>query len=254
MSVQAMSWVIENSKHQGSAFVVLLMIANRAHPDGSNAYATIGKIAKDARLGKRQVYNILPKLEASGELFIDRSAGRNPHRYTVTMGANGANIAPLNGAISDPSTVQKIRSTVQNNRSTVQFEACHIRNRTHEPMNPKRGEQNPPSVSPSAVNGNGTHGNLSAAYRKLAAAVGVALPATAREDKSLRAAESDLQLKMQPHNEGQPVSDRQTCQAIETILRYWYADDWRGKKGEAPTPAQISESYGAAIIWLNRAS
>ena len=125
---------------------------------------------------------------------------------------------------------------------------------THEPMNPKRGEQSPPPGKPSAVNGNGTHGNVTGAYCKLAAAVGVALPATAREDKSLRAAESDLQWKMQPHNGGQPVSDRQTCQAIETILRYWYADDWRGKKGEAPTPSQISESYGAAIIWLNRAS
>ena len=85
MSVQAMSWVIENSKHQGAPLVVLLMIANRAHPDGTNAYASIESIADDSRMSARQVRRIISTLEASGELRVNRSAGRFPHRFAVVM-------------------------------------------------------------------------------------------------------------------------------------------------------------------------
>ena len=77
MSVQAMSWVIENSKHKGSAFVVLLMIANHAHADGTTAYPSIDTIAREARISPRQVYNVIVKLERSKELLIFRNAGPN---------------------------------------------------------------------------------------------------------------------------------------------------------------------------------
>lgn len=86
ISIQAMSWVIEKSQHKGSSFVVLLMIANCADPKGANAFPGFEKLARDSRITIRQITNIIPVLERSGELLVQRGAG--PHgtnRYTVNM-------------------------------------------------------------------------------------------------------------------------------------------------------------------------
>ena len=81
-----MSWVIERSQHKGSCFVVLLMIANHAHADGNGAWAGYETLAREARITVRQVLNIIPVLERSQELKVERGAG--PHGtnlYTVNM-------------------------------------------------------------------------------------------------------------------------------------------------------------------------
>jgi len=84
MSVQAMTWVIENSKNKGSAFVILLMIANHAHSDGTGSYAGIETLAREARITERQAFNLIPELEHSGELKVERGAGpRGCHLYSL---------------------------------------------------------------------------------------------------------------------------------------------------------------------------
>jgi hypothetical protein len=75
LSIQAMSWVIENSRHKGSKFVVLLMIANHAHSDGTGAWPAAETLARESRLSTRQVIRIIPKLAASGELEVQWGAG-----------------------------------------------------------------------------------------------------------------------------------------------------------------------------------
>lgn len=265
MSVQAMTYVIDNSKHKGSAFVLLLMIANRAHPDGTNAFASIPVLAKDARLQKRHVYNLLPILEASGELEINRGAGRLAHRYTVVMNRNGAKIAPSNGAKFDTPVdcdgVQNSHVVVQNSHVVVQSTTRHIRNRTHEPMNPKRGGSTKGIESKPGTNGTAppllaspdSGKKPGIAYQKLADVCGIHLPATGREDSWLRAAIRDLRSKMESDDDANPehetVTPRQAVQAIEALLNFWRSQDWRGKRGEFPKPAQLVESYGAAKVW-----
>jgi hypothetical protein len=85
MSFQAQTWVIDNSKHKGSALLVLLMIANHAHADGTNAFPSLATLAKECRMSDRQITRIIQTLEASGEVNIARSAGRSSHRYSVVM-------------------------------------------------------------------------------------------------------------------------------------------------------------------------
>ena len=88
MSVQEMSWVIDRSTQKESAFVVLLMIANHAHADGTGAFMSNETLAREARISARQVRNILPKLVEAGELRIF-SSGRGRGRvnqYAVIMG------------------------------------------------------------------------------------------------------------------------------------------------------------------------
>jgi Helix-turn-helix domain len=91
LSVQAMSWVIEKSRHKGSVFVVLLVIANHAQSDGTGAWPSVETIAREARITARHVARILPKLKDSGELAIEEGSG--PH---------GTNLYSLPGLL--PST------------------------------------------------------------------------------------------------------------------------------------------------------
>ncbi len=81
MSVQAISWVIEKSKQRGSKFVVLLMIANHAHSDGTGSYPSYDRLARESRLSPRRVMSIVEDLESSGELKIEKGAG--PHGTNI---------------------------------------------------------------------------------------------------------------------------------------------------------------------------
>jgi hypothetical protein len=75
VSVQAMSWVIEKSRHKGSSFVILLMTANHAKADGTGAWPSVRTLARESRISERQARNCLRRLEESGELKTDDGAG-----------------------------------------------------------------------------------------------------------------------------------------------------------------------------------
>ncbi len=86
MSVQAMSWVIENSQQKGSSFVVLLMIANHAHSDGTQAFPSYDTLAREARITHRQVTRIIPKLVASGELIlVEHGSPKRSNLYRIPI-------------------------------------------------------------------------------------------------------------------------------------------------------------------------
>lgn len=80
-----MSAVIENSRQKGSALLLLLMIANHAHADGTNSFPSIETLAKECRMSVRQVIRLVAALEKSGELQVERSAGRTAHRYVLSI-------------------------------------------------------------------------------------------------------------------------------------------------------------------------
>lgn len=92
MSVQAQSWVIANSRHKGSELLLLLMIANHAHADGTNAFPSTGTLAKECRMSARQIRRLLRILEASGELITHRHDGK-AHSYSIRM-EDGPSQAP----------------------------------------------------------------------------------------------------------------------------------------------------------------
>lgn len=95
MSVQATAWVIERSKQKGSHLLLLIMIANHAHADGTGAYPAIGTLARECRMSERQIKRMLPELEASGELIVFWSKGRKPHDYAIRMGNINRDILSL---------------------------------------------------------------------------------------------------------------------------------------------------------------
>jgi hypothetical protein len=89
MSVQAISWVIEHSKHKGNSFVVLLMIANHARSDGTGAWPSVKTLAKESRVAERTIQRTINRLGRwqhgfDPELIVEK--GKGPHGcnlYTI---------------------------------------------------------------------------------------------------------------------------------------------------------------------------
>jgi len=75
MSVQALSWVFENSESRLGPRHVLLSIANHADRYGRNAFPSVRTIAREARLSPREVQYAIPILVDLGELLSERGAG-----------------------------------------------------------------------------------------------------------------------------------------------------------------------------------
>lgn len=70
MSVQAIAWVLEESRAEGFDRLVLLAIAN--HVDGREwqAWPSVAQIAHEARVSRRTVFRCLLELKALGELEV----------------------------------------------------------------------------------------------------------------------------------------------------------------------------------------
>lgn len=120
LSIQAMSWVIENSKHSLGSFVVLLMIANHAKSDGTGAWPSVSTLAREARMSERQVRNCLRNLEQSGELRAAIGAGphgANLYELPLMTGANIADVKISQGQILTGS-LSKIAPEPSFNRPT----------------------------------------------------------------------------------------------------------------------------------------
>lgn len=68
MSVQAVSWVFEYSEAKLGSRLVFLALANHAHADGTNCWASVATLAGHARLSERQARRCLRSLEQMGEI------------------------------------------------------------------------------------------------------------------------------------------------------------------------------------------
>lgn len=131
LSVQAISWVIDQSKHKGNSFVVLLMIANHARSDGTGAWPSVRTIAKECRLSERTVQRCIIRLSRHlwsfpPELRVQKCKGpygsnlyeipgvklSPPRRQSVTDGVSDTVTTPVTQLSPNPSlTVLKEKDT-----------------------------------------------------------------------------------------------------------------------------------------------
>lgn len=85
MSIDVMKAVWESSQHSETDLVVMLALADMANVDGY-CFPSIPTLAQRARRQVRSMINTLERLSESGEVFIDKSRGRNHHnRYVITI-------------------------------------------------------------------------------------------------------------------------------------------------------------------------
>ena len=139
LSVQAISWVIEQSKHKGNSFVVLLMIANHARSDGTGAWPSVPTIARESRIAVRTVQRTLKRLarvtrDIQPELLIEE--GKGPH---------GCNLYAIPGVKVSPGGRQIVSKVVPDTVTGVVTPLSHP-NRPLTGQNPKK-ETEPNMIS-----------------------------------------------------------------------------------------------------------
>lgn len=102
MSVRASSWAWESSRSTGSAFLVLLALADHAGQDGGDCWPSVGRLARRCRVDERTVQRAVATLVDLGELIVEEAAGpRGTNRYRLTFATAPA--LPLD----DPQPVSK---------------------------------------------------------------------------------------------------------------------------------------------------
>ncbi|MBP8291458.1 MAG: helix-turn-helix domain-containing protein [Caldilineaceae bacterium] len=119
MSVKIMARVWDDSMHTGSALLMLLAIADHANDEGV-CWPSVETLAAKARVQARQAQNLIAHLVESGELAVQRGAGRrNTSIYVVTIGGKGATQRAIDYAEKVQSSAEKVQSSAEKVQSSA---------------------------------------------------------------------------------------------------------------------------------------
>jgi hypothetical protein len=88
VSIRVLSWVFDHAtvEHRGD-LLVLLVLADHAHDDGSNAFPSVETIARKARLSERGARYALRTLEESGAITPTGKTKNGVVVYSISLGA-----------------------------------------------------------------------------------------------------------------------------------------------------------------------
>jgi hypothetical protein len=90
MSVQALAWVLDHSRSENTARLVLMSLANHAGVDGASAYPSIATMARQARCGESTVRKALETLQSLGELEETGTGPKGTRCFRINMEAGVA--------------------------------------------------------------------------------------------------------------------------------------------------------------------
>lgn len=123
MSVHASTWVWDHSQATGSAFVVLLAIAEAANSEGEESCQSVARLARMTRCSESTVHRAIRDLRASGEIVWSgqspRYMGTNIYRIPG-VSAGGVNLT--GGVIPAPEGVSPVTPEPTTNQLLPQRE------------------------------------------------------------------------------------------------------------------------------------
>ena len=83
MSIRVQTWVWDHSQSSGNDLLVLLAIADEADDDGTNAFPSIDRLTRKARINRATTMRVIKRLEDMGELLVTRPERHGRGRYNV---------------------------------------------------------------------------------------------------------------------------------------------------------------------------
>ena len=198
---------------------VLLAMADHAQDDGTRCYPSVERIAAKTGFGERAIQGAIKELRKSGLLVLvgyERGGRSHATEYQidVTKGARHAYFVTGKGARGAPiSTVKGARGSVKG--APAAPETSLTINTTTEKKDDTQTPKTPPPLYDLAL--------------ALSEVCGMQL------DKNKRLfREAKILGAVTPAD----------VRASYGAGGWWYTHDWRGKKGQRPTPAQVRETWG----------
>ena len=228
MSIKAMAYVWENSKASGGELLLLLAICDHAADDGY-CWPGIDTLAKKIRMSTRSVMRFVQSLENRGELHTVR--GNRNNRYIVTMGRSKDEIA----------VVLQNRQEICDNQSGDNLSRDTVVTSIGDTVVTSIGDKdvtliiNEPSIesSSSIIDRKAENADGRAHFVALSKVCKIDLPLATDTQKRQLGQSAKLLKKAEV-----------TTEQLERFEKYWYGQDWRGKKGQAPAPAQVRAEWG----------
>lgn len=210
-----MSRVWDHSKQSGTPLLLLLAIADFANDDGM-AWPGVETLAKKIRMSERYVHRLVKELSEAGELRIEYKAGKNgTNQYWVTIDPE------------QPFTV---------NDSTPHPEPLFSETLNNRPPEPSVNHQEP-SGAPVAKKRNGRLPRPD--YYPLATAIAEVCSMNFEPNKGFLFKEAEALSKAQPTPTPELLRQHYTGPKS-----FWRTQDWRGQKGDRPSPAAIRKTWG----------
>lgn len=113
MSLACMTWVLTHSDERLGRRLVLLVLADYAHDDGTRAFPSVDTMAEKARMSRSQVQRVLRQLVESGAITKTGTTGTGTVIYQVQMGgpqyATPGPQTRSGGAANPPSATAEMR-------------------------------------------------------------------------------------------------------------------------------------------------
>lgn len=98
MSLPVFTWVLDNSEATLGARLVLLVLAEHAHDDGSESYPALDTIARRTRMSRKGVRDALRRLVDDGHVAEDGLGPRGQTKWRITFQSEGVKeVHPADG-------------------------------------------------------------------------------------------------------------------------------------------------------------
>lgn len=277
MSIKIISQVWEKSQQSGSHLLVMLAIANYAHDDGMVWVRgiTLGELAKKARLSERQTQRIIAALGEDGEVYAPVVQGRgHTTRYFVTLGfdqehiknvlvreyhlspgeaaasaseiiARQEKVTPMTPFIREKVTSSTRKGDIQGRKGDIQGK------KKQQSRASQSTEPDPIRIDPYRSEGSVTRKARTRTPRKKDLIFEI-LAEVCKIDWTICTHVQRQQLNqtaaiLREAGEKKEQTEQQIIDAIRYVAKWYAKHDWRGQKGEAPTPATIREVWKQAI-------
>jgi len=231
MSIKIMSRVWELSSHKGSDLLLLLAIADNANDDGI-CWPGMSYLAEKVRMSERSIINIIRRLEQSGEI-VAKHVRNSGNRYAVLTGMTKEQREKTTSKLLSENI-----SLMPNNCKTEQDKVkdFHLISETASAVEPSI-TVNEPSIDTPTLPGIAAPTPKAKIPRELI----LAIATVTKTNLSLATNPQKAQVTQTARLLHEKVNADE--KQVVAFAAWWYTNDWRGRKGQAPTAAQIRENW-----------
>lgn len=273
MSVKVMSMVWDSKLPRDQKYI-LLCLADFGNDEGKSIYPAVGYIAWKTGYSDRRVQEILSDLRTRGIVGVDFEGSEyGTNEYTINLSKiptrepyrppkNGRPTKP--GAKSAPGLENPVRKKQNPVRKTAEPGAKSAPNTLDKPLDKPLDFVTPDGVTGKQISAFNPTQDIPTEFSdtpegRAKARIAKALSRGDARDFEIKEALLE-HLHISPNWEFRPgkmflewLKERPEDETIEDFAQWWYAKDWRGKRGQNPTYSQVMEFWPGAFAHKRRA-
>lgn len=234
MSIEATTAVLNHSKHSGTAKLVMVCIAYHYNNNFGAAWPSVETLMQYCNVSKQSIHNALTQLKDSGELVIEYKTG--PHGCNMYR----FNLPDITLDYVEPPSSQLDSQASLTVKPALLRQSSQLDGTVKPPLPEPLITVNKPLISaPKKVKPKSKPAEPREDQAYFSELARVCQYDTTMISSKDRGALNQAAKKMRANNI--PLAK------LTAFEKWWYANDWRGHKGQPPTLPQISSEWGKFV-------